>query len=264
MIKPVRQELDIIKKRDLKNDYHSVTLGPFKGLGKCKPGHFLHVKLPSSPLYFRRAMSVASVDPSAKTIEFIFKAMGRGTRALSLLRQGDRLDVLGPLGNGFTLPKKSETVIMISGGIGFPPPLYLATEMVNRGYDPKKIEFVYGGRSKLDIIERNRIKKLGVNFHPTTDDGSFGTRGLVTHLAERLMTDNDPAKMIVYACGPEPMLKAVNELALKFSVGGQLSLEAPMPCGVGICLGCVVTLTRGGHARVCVDGPVFEVGEVSL
>lgn len=264
MIKPVHQRVEIIKKRDLNNDYYSVTLGPFKGAGKCQPGHFLHIKLPTGALYFRRAMSVAAIDRSRKTIEFIFKAMGRGTNLLATLRKGDSLDILGPLGNGFTLPGKSETIIMISGGIGFPPPLYLATEMIQRGYDPKKIEFFYGGRSRLDIVEQSRIKKLGVNFHPTTDDGSFGTKGLVTHLAEKIIAEKDPKKMKVYACGPEPMLKAVNELALKYAVGGQLSLEAPMPCGVGICLGCVVKLTKGGHARVCVDGPVFEVGEVEL
>jgi len=264
MIKPVRQVLEILKKRDLKNDYFSITLGPFKGTPKCRPGHFVHVKLPPSPIYFRRAMSVAAVDLSTQSIEIIFKAMGRGPTLLSKMHKGEQLDILGPLGNGFTLPKKSERAVLVSGGIGFPPPLYLATEMVARGFDPKKIEFFYGGRSRLDIIEQARIKKLGVNFHPTTDDGSFGTRGLVTSLVEQLLIESDPKKTRLYACGPEPMLKAVDRLGLKYGVPGELSLEAPMPCGVGICLGCIVKLTAGGNARVCVDGPVFQIGEVNL
>ena len=264
MIKPVRQNLEIVRKRNLKNGYHAVTLGPFKGVSKCKPGHFIHVLLPESSIHFRRAFSVASICSANKTIEFIFKVLGRGTKVMAELHQGDRLDILGPLGNGFTLPKKSEQAIMIAGGVGFPPPLYLATEMVRKGYDPRSIEFFYGGRSKLDLIEKSRIKKLGVNFHPTTDDGSFGAKGLVTVLAEKTIALSDPGKTRLFACGPEPMLKAVDDLGSKYGVAGQLSLEAPMPCGVGICLGCVVKLTAGGHARVCTDGPVFEIGEVVL
>ena len=264
MIKPVRQELEIIKKRNLKNGYHSITLGPFKGTSKCKPGHFVHVKPLVSPVHFRRALSVAGVCSTDKTIELILKVLGRGTQAMSELRKGDYLDILGPLGNGFALPKKTEKVVMIAGGIGFPPPLYLATEMIRKGYNPSNIEFFYGGRSKPDIIEKNRIRELGIGFHPTTDDGSFGTKGLVTELAEKMIAENDPGKMKLYACGPEPMLKAVNSLGLKYSISGQLSLEAPMPCGVGICLGCVVKLAQGGHARVCTDGPVFEIGEIEF
>lgn len=264
MIKPVHQELEIVRTRNLKNDYYAITVGPFKGATKCRPGHFVHVKLPTSTIYLRRAMSVAGVNRTDKTLEFIFKAIGRGTKLMAAARKGDKFDILGPLGNGFSRPKKTEQALLVSGGIGFPPPLYLATDLVARGYDPKKIDFYYGGRSRLDIIEQNRIKKLGVNFHPTTDDGSFGTKGLVTHLVEKQIVNSDPKKLSLYACGPEPMLKAVNDLGLKYGVAGELSLEAPMPCGVGICLGCVVNLTRGGHARVCVDGPVFQIGEVAL
>ena len=264
MIKLVHQELEILRSRNLKNDYYAITLGPFKGAARCRPGHFVHVKLPASPIYLRRAMSVAGVNRADNSLEFIFKAIGRGTRLMATAHKGDKLDIIGPLGNGFTLPRKSERAVLVSGGIGFPPPLYLATDLVERGYDPKKIDFYYGGRSRLDIIEQSRIKKLGVNFYPTTDDGSFGTKGLVTHLVEAQLAQSDPKKIKLYACGPEPMLKAVNELGLKYGVAGQLSLEAPMPCGVGICLGCVVNLTKGGHARVCVEGPVFQIGEVAL
>jgi dihydroorotate dehydrogenase electron transfer subunit len=136
--------------------------------------------------------------------------------------------------------------------------------MVNRGYEAKNIEFFYGGRSAQDILERNRIKKLGVNFHPITEDGSYGEKGLVTAPVERFINDGDKARMKLYACGPDGMLRATNELGMRLGVTGQLSLEAPMPCGVGICLGCVVPLVKGGYARVCQDGPVFEIGEVAL
>ena len=97
-----------------------------------------------------------------------------------------------------------------------------------------------------------------------TEDGSYGEKGLVTGPVERYIKSGDKAKMRLYGCGPDGMLRAVNELGLRLGVPGQLSLEAPMPCGVGICLGCVVPLVKGGYARVCQDGPVFEIGEVAL
>ncbi|MBN1212186.1 MAG: dihydroorotate dehydrogenase electron transfer subunit, partial [candidate division Zixibacteria bacterium] len=141
---------------------------------------------------------------------------------------------------------------------------FFAGELVRAGFDPKKIEFFYGGRTVFDILERSRIKKLGVNFHPVTDDGSFGRKALVTETVEEYILAHRDERVRLYGCGPEAMLKATDELGLKYSLPGQLSLEAPMPCGVGICLGCVVPLKAGGHARVCADGPIFEIGEVKL
>ncbi len=264
MIKPTCEDTFLIKKRDLKNNYFSLVFKTYSRVDHCQPGHFVHVQIPSTDIYFRRAMSVAGVSVERGEIEVIFKVVGRGTRLLSGLHKDDRINLLGPLGVPFKLPKKNERAIMVAGGVGFPPLFYMATEMVNRGYDPKNIEFFYGGRSAPDILERTRIKKLGVNFHPITEDGSYGEKGLVTAPVERFIGDGDKAKMRLYGCGPDGMLKATNELGLRLGVSGQLSLEAPMPCGVGICLGCVVPLVKGGYARVCQDGPVFEIGEVAL
>jgi dihydroorotate dehydrogenase electron transfer subunit len=209
-------------------------------------------------------MSIASADTESGELEIIFKIFGRGTRALSAYGKGAQLDILGPLGGKFSMPRKGETALMIGGGVGFPPLLYLATEMVRRGIDPKTIEFFYGGRTADDILERSRIKKLGVNFRPSTDDGSFGTRGFVTTDVEKYIETSQQKKLRIYSCGPELMLKAVDDLGLRLGVPGELSLEAPMPCGFGVCLGCIVPLRRGGYARVCTDGPVFKIGEVLL
>ena len=264
MIKPSCEDTAVIRKRNLKNDYYSLTFGPYSRTRQCKPGSFVHLRMPSCDVYFRRAMSVASTDPQTGELEIIFKVVGRGTHRLSRLCRGDRIDILGPLGGTFAMPGKKERVIMVAGGVGFPPLLFLAAELVARGFDPTKIEFFYGGRSSSDLIERGRVRRLGVNFHPTTDDGSFGRKGLVTEHVERFIQDHGTGRTRMYSCGPEPMLKAVDELGMKYAVPGQLSLEAPMPCGIGICLGCVVPLRAGGHARVCVDGPVFNIGEVLL
>ncbi len=254
----------LTKARDLKNDYYAFTFGPYSKARHFKPGQFIHACLPGTEVYFRRAFSVAAIDPDNDAIELIFKVFGRGTRLMGKMRKGDAIDFLGPLGNTFALPGKSERVIMVAGGVGFPPLMFFAEYLVNKGYDPKKIEFFYGGASKPDIIERARIKRMGVNFRPVTEDGSLGEPGLVTIPVEQFIQDHRADKLRVYGCGPEGMLKATSDLALKYTVAGQLSLEAPMPCGIGICMGCVVPLTDGGHARVCREGPVFDIGRVKL
>lgn len=264
MIKPNCEDTFLRKRRDLKNNYFSFIFGPYSRTAECAPGNFIHLRLPETGVYFRRAMSVAGTDAARRELEIIFKVVGRGTGLLSKFRVNDRINILGPLGNSFKAPRKNEKAVIVAGGVGFPPLLYFSQDLIRRGFAPENIEFFYGGRGKPDVIERARIRKLGVGFHPATDDGSFGRKGLVTEVVEDYILKNRDEKMRLYGCGPEPMLKAVDSLGIKYELPGQLSLEAPMPCGVGICLGCVVPLTAGGHARVCTDGPVFEIGEVAL
>ena len=264
MTKPSCEDTTVLKKRYLKNNYFSLTFAPYSRSSECKPGSFIHVKLPSTDVHFRRAMSVASVDGKSGKLEIIFKVFGRGTTLLSRLRAGDPVNILGPLGGVFRPPKPGERVIIVAGGVGFPPLMYLTEQLVTSGHDPKHIHFFYGGRSGDDIIERSRIRKLGTHFHPATDDGSYGRRGFVTEHVETFLQDNSDENLQIYACGPEGMLREVDRLGRQYGVPGQISLEAPMPCGIGVCLGCVVPLTKGGYARVCVDGPVFNIGEVNL
>ena len=264
MIKPACENTPLIQRRNLKNGYFSLTFGPFSKASACRPGHFFHIKIPCLNIFFRRAFSVASADPQARTVEIIMKVFGRGSTVLAELRKGESVGILGPLGVPFTPPPKSETAIMVAGGVGFPPLLNLAGTMIAGKHDPRKIEFFYGGRTSADIVERTRLRKLGVKLHPVTEDGSFGEKGLVTQAVERFVAGNPGRKYRVYGCGPEGMLKATDQLARKLGLPGQISMEAPMPCGIGVCLGCVVPLTSGGHARVCHDGPVFEIGEVAL
>jgi dihydroorotate dehydrogenase electron transfer subunit len=264
MTKPSREETSLVKRRDLKNGYFSIVLGPYSRARRCRPGQFVHIRFPGCEVLFRRAFSIASIDLEGETIELIFKVLGKGTSVMSRLHRDDRIDVLGPLGVPFRLPQRRERAILVAGGVGFPPLLFLAEEMIRRGHRADRIEFFYGGREACDILERKRLKGLGVNLHPCTEDGSLGERGLVTQPVEEFIVRHASEKVRLYVCGPEGMLKATNDLGLRLHVEGQLSLEAPMPCGIGICLGCVVPLTRGGHARVCREGPVFEIGEVAL
>ncbi len=264
MTKPTCEDTFVIKKRNLGNDYYSLTFAPYRRVKVCRPGHFVHILLPSTDVPFRRAFSIANTVIENQELEIIFKVFGRGTRLLSSLRKGDTVNVLGPLGVPFRMPGRSHRAIIVAGGIGYPPLLYLAAEMVRRDHPPDSIEFFYGGKSAPDILDSRRIKRLGVNFHPVTEDGSLGRKGLITEPVERFIKDHGTTGLRIYGCGPEGMLKATDALGLKYGIPGQISVEAPMPCGTGICLGCVVPLVKGGYARVCCDGPVFALGEIDL
>ena len=264
MIKPTCEDTLVVKKRDLNYDYFSLVLAPFSQAKFIQPGQFVHIRLPSTDIYFRRAFSVASVNPLNKEVEIIFKVFGRGTIILGRIRIGDSLDLLGPLGVPFSFPHKNEKAVIVAGGVGFPPLMFLAEKMIGKGHKPQQIEFFYGGRSKAELVELSRLKKMGIKLHLCTDDGSAGTKGHVTGPAEQYLKKHLKEKMKLFGCGPEKMLRAVDKLGLKYNVKGELALEALMPCGVGICLGCVVPLKAGGFARVCCDGPVFEIGVVNI
>lgn len=264
MSKIASEQVSVVRLKHLSCDYYSLRLGPWSRLSRCRPGQFIHLGLPDTDIYFRRAMSIAAVHPDNAELELIFKVFGRGTTRMTKLRKGDQVNVLGPLGVPFKLPRQNETLLMIGGGVGFPPLYYLSKVLVEKGHDPAKIKFFYGGRSSGEIVERKRIRDLGVEFHPVTDDGSFGVKGIVTSAVEAYLSVSNLTRTRIYSCGPEPMLRAVDKLGLDHGIPGQVSLEAPMPCGIGICLGCIVPLRAGGNARVCAEGPVFEIGEVLL
>ena len=264
MIKPACIDTYIIKRKSLGGSYFSLDIGPFSKMKSCRPGHFVHIRIPSQEILFRRPMSVAGISVEDKSIQVIVKILGRGTSLMSRMQAGEPVNILGPLGVPFTLPTKNKRILIAAGGVGVPPLIYLVEEMIQKGFKPDNINFFYGGRSSEDIIIRSRIKKTGVSFYPVTEDGSFGVKGLVTKPITAFLNDHNDGKNYIFGCGPEGMLKAVDKIGCEHKIDGQLSLEAPMPCGLGICLGCVVALTKGGHARVCVEGPVFKIGEVAL
>jgi len=254
----------LLARRDLKSGYLALTFGPFRRLNKIRPGQFVHIALNLGTVFYRRAFSVNALDAKRKGVEILIKVIGRGTRGLEALRLGDQVNILGPLGNAFTIPTRKQTAVLIAGGVGIPPTLFLAETLVESGVDPGRIVLFYGGRSAEDIVERARIKRLKIRFHPVTEDGSLGQKGLVTSPLKRALSAGEFENPILYSCGPEPMLAAVDRIAQEFHIPAELALEAPMPCGFGICLGCVVPLSGGGFARVCQDGPIFRAGGVDF
>lgn len=234
-----------------------------------RAGQFVHVmpgpdgKNGQDPL-LRRAFSVLHVD--GESWQILFRVGGNGTRRLAALRGGETLDVLGPLGRPYEV--RQGPLILIGGGVGVPPMAMMARQLVKQGRS-SDVAVVIGGRGAHDVLCQDDFLFCGLTAHVTTDDGSCGRQGRVTDVLREMLGANDPAqfhvKQTVYACGPIPMLRAVSKLCAEYDVPCQVSLEENMPCGIGVCNGCVVPTHSGeGHhdefaryRRVCVDGPAF-------
>lgn len=220
----------------------------------AQPGQFAHVRIPPlKEALLRRPFSIFQAN--GDTFSILYKTIGKGTEVLSRLRPGEELNVLGPLGQGFTVPAPGEaTPLLIAGGYGMAALFLLAQRSPRKG-----IVFV-GGRARVDILCEQEFRALGFDVRVTTEDGSLGESGLVTQpLAAELKRAS--AHRQLYACGPTPMLKAVAALADQFDVPAELSLDQHMCCGLGVCLTCVVPVRTGSgweYQRSCTEGPVFD------
>ncbi len=228
---------------------------PALGSG-AKPGQFVMVKVSEGTVpLLRRPLGIHDAGPGG--IELFFKVAGQGTELLARKKPGDRLDIIGPLGKGFTVgaTPRGQRAFLVGGGRGIAPLFFLARELVKAGARP--VVF-YGGRTVADIPLRDRFEKAGFELLASTDDGSFGFAGFVTELAGRELAKEKPAA--VYACGPDPMMKALAAVTSKHGVPAELSLESVMGCGVGACWGCVHRIRNGsgdGWVKICEEGPVF-------
>lgn len=238
-----------------------------------QPGQFVQVR--SSETYFPlwpRPFSIFDAESETGKIVLVFKVAGCGTSQMANKISGQTLHILGPLGNGFPPLPFNRNVILASGGVGLPPLFFLAKKSIRGDYPVKNLTFIAGGKSTDDILEKTGLLELGIEASICTDDGSLGFKGTVVDLLKKHLDDNSGCT--VYACGPTPMLKGIDDLLISRGIPGLLSLEALMPCGYGICSGCAVKVTppvdrgptddnRDFHLkRVCVDGPVFNAGEV--
>jgi dihydroorotate dehydrogenase electron transfer subunit len=220
------------------------------------PGQFVHIKIGNgfSPL-LRRPISIADVNHEEKSITLIFRAEGKGTKLLATVKAGEQLDVLGPLGNGFSLEaiNQGETALLVGGGIGVPPMYYLAKQLKAKGVT---VLHALGFATKDVVFYEEEFSMLGDTV-VVTIDGSRGDKGYVTDGILNKGWDFD----LFFACGPTPMLKALtNQYG---DQKGFLSLEERMGCGIGACFACVCH-AENGYRKICSDGPVFPVGEVTL
>ncbi|MBB5323749.1 dihydroorotate dehydrogenase electron transfer subunit [Anoxybacillus tepidamans] len=224
-----------------------------------EPGQFVHIKVTeqANPL-LRRPLSLCDINKEAGECTIIYRAEGAGTTLLAKKRPGEMVDVLGPLGNGFPIEaaKTGERALLVGGGIGVPPLYELAKQLVKKGVS---VTVVLGFQTKDVVFYEQKFAEFGETYVATVD-GSYGTKGFVTNAIDDRAISFD----VLYACGPKPMLKALEQ---KFpDKDAYLSLEERMGCGIGACFACVcrVPNSETAYKKVCSDGPVFKAGEVVL
>lgn len=229
-----------------------------------RPAQFFMIGIPGSATVLRRPYSVCGLpgtfaDRPEGAMQVLYKVIGQGTGLLAALAPGAPITVLGPLGNGFTPPDDPETIpVLVAGGIGSAPfPAWIRT--LEKDY-PKPRMF-YGAAGADDLALADWFSEHA-ELETATEDGSVGLHGRVTVPLIRMLERQKNEKLKLYACGPEPMLEAVGKLAVEYGVPCDLSLEAHMACGFGVCLGCVVPVHRKdgevGYDRVCLEGPVMD------
>ncbi len=221
------------------------------------PGQFVEVRVDNSPTtYLRRPISVNFVDKGRNELWLLVQAIGDGTRKMCEYQKGDIMNLLLPLGNTFTLPaeNKEQELLLIGGGVGTAPMLFLGACLKAKGFNPK---FLLGARSKDDLLQLDDFGKYGEVFC-TTEDGSYGEKGYVT---DHSVLKNTRFSAI-YTCGPKPMMMAVARYANHHKIECQVSLENMMACGFGVCL-CCVEKTSEGNVCVCTEGPVFNIEKLT-
>jgi dihydroorotate dehydrogenase electron transfer subunit len=197
-----------------------------------------------------------SLVESGATGSVLVKAVGPGTQLLIDMNVDDELVVFGPLGNGYTVDTSGRRPLLVAGGVGVAPLLFLARQLAAAGQQPT---FLYGARTEHDLPLAEEIAEVA-ELLITTEDGSVGEQGLITRPLQRLLQEDSSAT--VYSCGPEGMLEAVARVAMSADVECQVALEAPMACGMGTCKGCAVMTSSGSYKYVCHDGPVFAAPEI--
>jgi dihydroorotate dehydrogenase electron transfer subunit len=221
-----------------------------------KPGQFLNIRVSETtfPL-LRRPFSIC--DVSGEHIFLMFNILGEGTKILAHKRDGDLVDILGPLGNGFKLDGNYETAIIVAGGLGAAPFPYLTRKIKHK----KKIISFIGGRTKQDVITYGLE-----NFDLSSDDGSIGFKGNVVQSLEQNLSKIDIPSSKVFGCGPNVMLRVLKEFCIKHNLDCEVSTECAMACGFGICQGCPIESTSDSdkYLLVCKDGPVFNIKDVVI
>lgn len=252
---------DTIKKMErITEDIYGITIESEYISSDAVPGQFVNIKCgEGNDAFLRRPLSICSANAAEGTYSIIFKKIGVGTALLSEKKEGDTLDVLGPLGNGFDLDIKYGRIAVVGGGLGIFPLLYVLEKskaIIKRSF--------LGFRNSGQVVLEDEFKRNSLSLEIATDDGSYGTRGFVTDILKR---DIKVEKFdIIYACGPVPMLKEVVREAGAAGICCQVSLEQRMGCGFGACLGCAVkTRSMGGgweYGHVCRDGPVFNGSDI--
>jgi dihydroorotate dehydrogenase electron transfer subunit len=258
----------ILSNREICPGYFRMRIACDQVYQDAMPGQFVMVRLTgqASPL-LRRPFSIHDLifeENRVTSFDILYKIIGAGTEALSMSSVGDVLDVLGPLGRGFSTRGDFRHVHMVAGGIGVAPLVFLTNHLVRQGLSSSQITLFIGGRSCGDLLCLEIFEQLGIQITVTTDDGSAGDQCLVTQPLGQALRQQKPE--IIFACGPMPMLREVMAISRKDGIPCQVSIETMMACGMGACLGCAVENRDSPekYLHTCMDGPVFEAGRIKI
>ena len=246
-------DLTVTENIRLHANYVLIKLTQDEPLPEMLPGQFAEIRIDgSNTTFLRRPISINYVDRDTNELWFLVQLVGDGTRKLATVKPSDVVNVVLPLGNGFTIPESTNTsVLLVGGGVGTAPMLYLGESLLKKGIKPT---FLLGARSKNDLLQLKQFQALG-DVYTTTEDGSMGEKGYVTMHSVLKEKHFD----MIYTCGPKPMMMAVAKYAKSENIECEVSLENTMACGVGACLCCVEKTADEGHVCVCKEGPVFNI-----
>lgn len=250
----------------LKEDIYKFSVQAKEIVENAKPGHFIEVRVIDNiePL-LRRPISIYNIDKETGILEFIFQVKGKGTEILANRKVGEELDIIGPIGYGTFDIKNYKNAAIIGGGIGTFPLYELAKEL--KQDTSSKVTTYLGFRSENYVVLENEFKSVSDNLVITTDDGTYGIPGFAINELKKDIEEGKIDK--IFACGPLPMLKAVQSLAIEKNIPCQISLEEKMACGLGVCLGCAVKTAKSPsdapqYWHVCKAGPVFNATDVEI
>ena len=251
------KDLKIVAVERPNDGYVLLKLTDAAPLPEIRAGQFVEIKVDNSPSTFlRRPISVNFVDEARNELWLLIQIVGEGTRHLSQLHVGDTLNVLFPLGNGFSQGVAGERVLLVGGGVGIAPLLQYAKQLRQAGATPY---LLLGGRSAGHLLQLDLFRQYG-EVYVTTEDGSMGEQGFVTNssVLESFLSSPTEGAIRISCCGPKPMMQAVARWAKQHQVRCEVSLENLMACGLGACLCCVEKTVRG-NVCVCKEGPVFDI-----
>lgn len=265
-MKAIRVVSELVGQERVSADVYRMVLHAGQIARTAWPGQFVHLRVEQGydPL-LRRPFSVHRVNREEGTFEILYRVVGRGTWILSTKAPGQKLDLIGPLGRGFAAEGGLRTALVVAGGMGVAPLVFL-TDVLRE--ELERVEVFLGAENEGLVVCARELESYGAMVHIATEDGSRGFAGQVTELLAHFLGHGGhaPEPTQIYTCGPKVMLAQVAALAEKFSIPCQVSLEEVMACGVGACLGCAVKCPTlaGGYKLACVDGPVFDTKEVVL
>ena len=248
----VTVDANIVSQQELYDQVFQLVVKAPEVAALAEAGQFVQLRILNSNCLLRRPVGIAAADKEKGTVAFIYRVVGKGTKAISELKAGDTINVLGPLGHGFDTTAKKP--LIVGGGMGLSPVLFYAAVMQG------KADVLMGGKTAGELFWQELFAGKVQDSFCTTDDGSLGTKGFTTTLFPKLLEKKDYD--LVVACGPEIMMKGIAKIAKEHGLRCQVSLEKRMGCGLGACLSCSIDTTDGKRKKVCKDGPVFEAGEV--